>query len=232
MIIDSKYKDYYDYCKAFMGEDPLVRYERNCEYEFKFVNRGINMFVTDLVLNRFFICGLIIDVLADVNNNKLLMGKDIIDVFNEQKITYKDKRTYYIVPNSSKKIVSLILRASKSDKIFSREYVLTEPVTFDEYKQIFINNFNSANKNPKYHSMYRDWNNIMDCPVVIANNRGAFKNPVLSDWKISSIIPAEEMYLKITNWLLERQDIAVIDQRTDVEKLTSHGFDKKTSFRH
>lgn len=231
MKIYSKYKDYYDYCKSYLGEDPLVIYERHCDYELKFP-RGIDMYIIDLELNRFFICGFVIDVLVDFNNQKLLIGGDIIDLSNSQKIAYKNKRTYYKTPNSSKKVVDLILSASKWDKIFSREYVLTEPVTFAEYKQIFINRFDSANRNPEQHSKYRDWNNIKDCPVVIVNERGAFRNPVLSDWKISGIIPAEEMYLKITNWLLERQNVEMVDNRSDVEKLVSHGFDKKTSFRH
>jgi hypothetical protein len=63
-----------------------------------------------------------------------------------------------------------------------------------------------------------------------ANNR-LYMNVKLSDWNFGAIVDPEKMFDIIYNWLLQRQDKTIVDNRTDKEKIVSHGFDLKSSFR-
>lgn len=56
------------------------------------------------------------------------------------------------------------------------------------------------------------------------------KNPVLVKTNIASILPAEDIFLKITNWLSYQEPEIKLDPN-DLNRFESKGFDKKTSFR-
>lgn len=58
------------------------------------------------------------------------------------------------------------------------------------------------------------------------------ENPIMEGTWIPSLIPAEEVWNNITDYLLSIKEPPIIDNRTDVQHLESHGFDKKTSFRN
>lgn len=58
------------------------------------------------------------------------------------------------------------------------------------------------------------------------------KSPiVLSKTKLPSILNAQEVYIAIEEWLSHKKDDIVHDSMTDKEKIVSHGFDTKSSFR-
>ena len=58
------------------------------------------------------------------------------------------------------------------------------------------------------------------------------ENPIMEGTWIPSLIPAEEVWNNISDYLLSIKEPVIIDNRTDVQHLESHGFDKKTSFRN
>ena len=58
------------------------------------------------------------------------------------------------------------------------------------------------------------------------------ENPILEGTWIPSLIPAEEVWNNISDYLLSIKEPEIVDNRTDVQHLESHGFDKKTSFRN
>lgn len=57
------------------------------------------------------------------------------------------------------------------------------------------------------------------------------KNPILSGLPIVSLLPAEEVWQGIYDYLIKIREPDITDNRTDIEKLEAYGFDKKTSFR-
>ena len=58
------------------------------------------------------------------------------------------------------------------------------------------------------------------------------KSPiVLNKTKVPSILNAQDVYLAIEEWLSHKKDDIAHDSMTDKEKIVSHGFDTKTSFR-
>lgn len=58
------------------------------------------------------------------------------------------------------------------------------------------------------------------------------KSPIiLNKTKLPSILNAQDVYLAIEEWLSHKKDDVVHDSMTDKEKIVSHGFDTKVSFR-
>lgn len=63
-------------------------------------------------------------------------------------------------------------------------------------------------------------------------NNLAEKSPIiLNKTKLPSILDAQDVYFAIEEWLSHKKDDIVHDSMTDKEKIISHGFDTKSSFR-
>lgn len=60
----------------------------------------------------------------------------------------------------------------------------------------------------------------------------AVELPILKDTFIPKIIPAEEVYNNIYNYLLYMKEPKVVDMRTNKQKIEGKGFDYKESFRN
>jgi hypothetical protein len=90
-----------------------------------------------------------------------------------------------------------------------------------------------------YHLKSNNINTTINCPSVIINGTGKYKDVSrnikshtfrMSDFGINRIVSPHDMYVMISNFLSKEND--VIDNRTNVEKIESNGFDKKVSFRN
>lgn len=225
MKIIAKQPDYYDHYSQVFGIDPLIRYERNSEFtdppEKVFTHSRPGK--CDLKIARFFICGTVYDILFDAVLEKLLYGDQISQLSKEQIKTEKQRgNVRYLSTVRHPKVAEVALWGDFKHKY----YVLTEPMNIDEFRTVFEAYFENGTSN-----RYKDQNLILNCPVVMTTNDRCFKNPILANWGFGSIIPASELFSKISNWFLERtKDIP--NNQTDMEKLTAHGFDRKTSFRH
>ena len=51
-------------------------------------------------------------------------------------------------------------------------------------------------------------------------------------YTITSLIPPQELYQELSNYISSLNDIEVTDRRTNIQKAESAGFDRKTSFRN
>lgn len=79
---------------------------------------------------------------------------------------------------------------------------------------------------------YRLWKRLDKTELVPDSNRDLYiNNPILSGTYIPGFIPAEEIWNELSSYLLSVREKPFVDKQTDVEKVVSHGFDKKTSFR-
>jgi hypothetical protein len=91
---------------------------------------------------------------------------------------------------------------------------------------------NSQQKVNKWGFVYDrgiDYNEKENSPIVIMHASGRIKNVKLGDFGFGRIVPPEEAFLKITDFLSREKQIK--NNQTDKEKIVSHGFDTKTSFR-
>lgn len=65
------------------------------------------------------------------------------------------------------------------------------------------------------------------------SNMSVRKNKVYVNLNpFAKFLDPEEVYQQIYNYLISKKDIKIEDTRSDVQKLESKGFDKKTSFRN
>lgn len=58
-----------------------------------------------------------------------------------------------------------------------------------------------------------------------------YPNPILSSSYLSGFITSDFVYNELYNYFISTKNKEIKDNRNDVQKLESHGFDKKTSFR-
>ena len=76
-------------------------------------------------------------------------------------------------------------------------------------------------KQPYYH-----WGNVLRSKTACL-----IQNPIMLHTWIPRFIPAEEVWDALYEYISSLNDKDIVDNRTDIEKVESHGFDKKTSFR-
>lgn len=100
------------------------------------------------------------------------------------------------------------------------------------------------------HGEETDINDNLNCPVVILTRFNGFvqenavswtskitwrtfssavRNPNLINFGIDKVLSPEEAFIQISNFLIREKEFT--DNRSDIEKVESHGFDKKRSFR-
>lgn len=60
---------------------------------------------------------------------------------------------------------------------------------------------------------------------------GSQANPFLLSFPLT-VVPAEEVFSGIQDYILSQYDVDVVDRRTDIQKLEAAGFDRRTSFRN
>lgn len=79
---------------------------------------------------------------------------------------------------------------------------------------------------------YKDDNNEnkkLGCAIAYYNYWGWHKYPPLKDIGIAKFLPAKQIYLMLCEWLAPKDEKQ--DTMTDKEKIVSHGYDLKESFR-
>ena len=64
------------------------------------------------------------------------------------------------------------------------------------------------------------------------DTKGRIENPILANTFIPKLIPPDEIWQALYDYLSSLKDTPITDSRTDEQKLDSAGFDKKTSFRN
>ena len=75
-----------------------------------------------------------------------------------------------------------------------------------------------------------------NCPIIMSSliySSKILRYPILSKMNVSSVFPPEQIYQMLVQWLSDRisDSEVVVDNRNDVDKLLSKGFDKRESFR-
>ena len=203
MKIISKYKDYYDYLSGIYGIDDKIVLNRT---EFFPVNEFSTKIVT------FYIAGYSLDGYYDSQNNRWYFGEDLIALDPKPNIKKsKWERRIQINPRRYKYI----------NKNRERCVSILFP-TQNKYYHAYPDLIKDPNKiNQKY-----------GCPIMCSSGipDDYIKFPILKDTGIASVLPAEKIYLMLIEWLAPKENI--VDNRTNIEKILSAGFDTKTSFRN
>ena len=84
-----------------------------------------------------------------------------------------------------------------------------------------------------FFKAYGDYSfRLRDTVDIRFDNKDVISNPILAGTPITSFIAPEEVYNELYAYISSLNDVDVIDNRTDIQKAESAGFDRKTSFRN
>lgn len=221
-IIDNK-KDYYDYLQGILGIDEKVTYDRRNSsivgesdfYSFEFPT-GYDVYFSKKPFKE------------DTVRKEKTPWKS-----NRYKIQ-ADRRSYGWSWKSKNKtelegnIYHLWLEVGYHRFIFEIERYLDEngklrlEVSIANVKE--ISKDNKKSKEPLYITQY-----------YIREGRaasGGVENPILKNTWIPGLIPAQDMWNMLYEYISSLNDKEFTDSRTNEQHIESAGFDTKTSFRH
>lgn len=211
MKIISNFKDYYDFMVGKYGADPKVVYERVCQ-EYSGIDKSWSkqgMYTPEYLKFgkdrsekwQVHFCGK--EYYIYYVYGDWFFGEEIVNIVPEKYPQYSATTAFFNGAHNDQRSMLKSWRAE-----------------FDTPKSFF-------SKSPKVQGMASDVNEKLKCPVVIGDS---IKNPRLKDIEFGKIIPPEEAFITISNWLSREK--VIVDRRNDKEKILSHGFDTKTSFRN
>lgn len=208
MKILSRHKDYYDYLVGIWGEDEKLVLDRT-----NFTKIG-EFFLNDRVIYCLHICGYQYDFYY--MDGKFIHGKEILEYFPQKKREWWMRSFYH---ERSGNWASIPHSSGKSG-YYDNHWMYTEPVK--SYVNdilgvsVLIEHYtgklaiNEGHRNGKHY-----------CPF-----------PILKDMDFARIVPAEEIWQLLTNWLSKQLDKKIPDTQTDKQKIIGKGFDLIKSFRH
>lgn len=203
MKIISKHKDYYDYLAGINGIDEKLILDRS-----KFFPTSTYM-MSEGDLLKFYICGWIIEVIY--TNEKFYCG----ELLKQVAIPFEERRSKWWQHDGGTKETHYRIKLKAGT-------ALVHKVPY------------------KYGD--ENINELLDCPILLLNSkfwgktdltyRGSsyHRFPVLKDYNIGSALPPEQIWQLLYDFLARTRDIP--NKQTDKEKIVSHGFDIKHSFRN
>jgi len=133
----------------------------------------------------------------------------------------------YIDPDKGIRLSPLLIKKERIPSLEDR--LRDEPVSL-----IFMTYNHMVSRSSYWRKMGKVEFEPQTDVVTVKGNKNVYKglvNPILKETFIPQFIPAEDMWLNITEYLGLIKEKPFKDGRTDVQKLESAGFDKKTSFR-
>ncbi len=206
MKIRSPFKDYYDFCVGKYGIDPKVIYVRVCAFlnvnnEWDSLGGYKQEFPDNYQFYVFHICGVMYCVYRYMD--KFYHGPEC-----------------EAIPDTFNKMDGFHSFDITDDKICSG---IGDKKKYTRW----------LNRDPEIHLKPSKLNAKYTLPVLMhednEKNPTVFKDVKLANFGFGRIIEPEKMWIDITNFLLREEP--VVNKQTDKEKVVSHGFDLKTSFR-
>lgn len=258
-LIDNK-KDYYDYLAGVYGIDEYITYDRR--NSFRLNNQSKSTFLGDRYPKYpFYFCpwkngiypgdesinifaGTEWDVPWEKDRNRpwwhddwnhgprlgnfnisyaplyILVG-NVFYVFNVRRILANDTdKTVTIEP-----VLNYVVKDFDRSKMNTKApIVISTEIKGTAYTDHYVSRRDLEKMTPE--EIYRG-------AYIPSNREGKYnENPIFDGTWVPSVIPAEDMWNNISNYLLSIKEKPIVDNRTDVEHLESHGFDKKSSFRN
>ena len=152
------------------------------------------------------------------------LEKEHIHICGQEYVIYRYKGKNYHTPIELIKLNKILLKNKERSILVSvsRWEKEKEKVEKENARKFF----NEINKKSTLNAEYKQ-------PVLIMKYN-EIHIPILKEYEFPRWYPAKEMFQKIYSFLSGLKDAEqnIINKQTDIEKLQSHGFDKKKSFRH
>ena len=230
LILDTS-KDYYDYIQGVYGVDKKIVFDRhafNLQHEdVRFsCHDNLAYFLVEVATTWY-----LLRVDADPERDSLRGERP----FQRLSFYHKDIRSLSLICtkeiDEKEKLsdsVSFLLNIDNAHTVFSM---------FMSYMITHGRKYGFGNENIDYDDMFRCLFEMSVSEIVPKVARFGFesyfhcKNPLLKCINFGGIVPPEEMFVKIQNFLSSKIKDGCEVKMTDEQKIVGHGFDKKTSFR-
>jgi hypothetical protein len=205
MKIISKFKDYYDYLQGIYGIDEKLILDRTEFYRTpKFPPNG---------LVNIYICGYEYEGVC--LNGQYYWESDI------EKIALKSKKRRYWIRGGDEKdyyTVDLKLSNQSLTQVLKKRVnsVVNDKLNYPILINVLGGELGLTYKHRDYH--------------YFEHHQEFSKFPILADYGFQRVLPAEDLWIQLSNWLSRTKDIP--NNQTNKEKILSAGFDLKTSFRN
>ena len=224
-IIDNK-KDYYDYLSGIYGIDNLIVYDRRGSVPISpdcFSLKGAEYFFSQRILPF----------------DKPITRKNCWELksFAKRKLAEKTKKRSYSKSWTEGDIYHFILEVGNTHYRFEIERWLdekqperlhVETTLLDTIKNVKQRYSSAPICIITCRAEYYWWHH----EVRWKDTNGRIENPILANTFIPKLIPPDEIWQALYDYLSSLKDTPITDSRTDEQKLESAGFDKKTSFRN
>lgn len=230
-IINHGKKDYYDYLSGFWGEDPLIVYDRSNPIMLDSMNYSGKWYE-----DYFYSKPLWDDVKrthpdSEYASKSYLFSTDSWYAIprnkrKEEFKNYKEGKILHLAIEVGKNIYNLEIDRYIDDEnpnVVHIEPRLIKKIVADEKRSDAPVSMYpcTMNRFRKLHHM-----------VSEDNLRQKIDNPVLIKTWVPKIIPAEDMWKELYEYLGSLKDKPITDSRTNDEHIESNGFDKRVSFRN
>lgn len=225
-IIDNK-KDYYDYVSGVYGIDPYVVYDRRGSVSSSSVKEAWPEIFDKNVIESD----------NDSYNRKYgKYAKDKAYIDKDYQITIEaGDRHFYIKCNRRRQTedssIELTFRLYDPVEELKNRYsspIWSKPGGSHSWLEREINRYKTKRSDAPLAMFIMDYQDYHNC----GGKDREIKNPILKELPITGLIPAEEIWQGIYDYLLKKKEPVIIDSRTNDEHIESAGFDKKTSFRN
>lgn len=209
-ILNGGKKDYYDYLVGTYGIDEHVVYDRRNSVKIREFSQGEEYFLTRR--------------LYDDKEKEFRSHYKVIDGKKKYVTELVGKKYHIVLEIGIKKYLFEIERYLENDAVKINPSLIKEICNTKKISKYPISIIPCVYYNGGFLSeMYGEIKYIIKQEIP---------NPILVNTFIPSFIDPNIVYTELYNYLLSIKDKDIIDNRTDVEKLESFGFDKKTSFRN
>ena len=224
-IIDNK-KDYYDYLSGIYGIDNLIVYDR----------RGSVPISPDCVWLKgaeYYFSQRILPLDKPITGKQRWELKSIA----KRRLAEQTKKSSYSKPWPEGDIYHFILEVGYTHYRFeierwidekNPEFLHVETTLLDTIKDIKQRYSTAPICIITCRAQYGWWHH----EERWEDTKGRIENPILVNTFIPRLIPPEDIWQALYNYLSSLRDKPITDLRTDEQKLESAGFDKKTSFRN
>ena len=223
-IIDNK-KDYYDYLSGVFGIDNLIVYDRRGSVP-------INLDCISLNGAEYFFSQRILPLDKPITGKRHWELKSIV----KRRIAETDKHRYSMSWTEGD-IYHFILEVGNTHYRFeierwidnkTPERLHVETTLLDTIKNVPQRYSNVPICIITCRAQYWWWHH----EIRWEDTKGRIENPILANTFIPKLIPPTEIWQALYDYLSSLKDKPITDSRTDIQKLESAGFDKKTSFRN
>lgn len=225
-IIDNK-KDYYDYVSGIYGIDPYVVYDRRGSVaSSSIIESWGEIFDKNVIYSD--------SVSYNRKYGKYAKDKAYIDKDYDIVVEAGEKH-FYIKCNRRRETedspIELTYRLYDPVEELKNRYsspIWSRPGSSHSWLEREIERYKKKRSKAPLAIFYTDYQDYW-------NSKGRdteISNPILKDLPITGLIPAEEIWQGIYDYLLKMKEPVIVDSRTNDEHIESAGFDKKTSFRN